>query len=167
VLWREIRRSFTAGNVLMSPDLEARDVARMLALQPHPEGGWYRETWRDERLVEGGRAASSLIYYLLDVGDVSEWHRVDAAEVWHWYAGAPLVLTVSPNGHDAAAHHLGPDLNAGQRPQFVVPQGWWQTATSLGRWTLMGCTVAPAFDFAGFELAPKDWRPTPRLPTHG
>jgi uncharacterized protein len=135
-------------------DLTAADVVRLLELKPHPEGGYFRETWRDERQVDGPRAASTLIYYLLDTGDVSDWHRVDAAEVWHWYAGAPLVITVSANGHDAEAHFLGPDLKARQRPQFVVPQGWWQTATSLGTWT--------GFDFAGFELAPPGWRPTPR-----
>jgi uncharacterized protein len=142
--------------------MSAIDVIRLLDLKPHPEGGYFRETWRDARNVEGGRPASTLIYFLLDVGDVSAWHRVDAAEVWHWYAGAPLVITVSANGHDAEAHHLGPALQVGQRPQFVVPQGWWQTATSLGAWTLVGCTVAPGFDFAGFEMAPPDWRPTPR-----
>jgi uncharacterized protein len=142
--------------------MTAAEVVRLLELKPHPEGGYYRETWRDERKVEGGRAASTLIYYLLDTGDVSDWHRVDAAEVWHWYGGAPLVITVSANGHDAEAHHLGPDLRARQKPQFVVPQGWWQTATSLGAWTLVGCTVAPAFEFSGFEIAPPDWRPTPR-----
>lgn len=87
---------------------------------------------------------------------------MDAAEVWHWYAGAPLVLTISPNGHDASAHRLGPDLLGGERPQLVVPAGHWQTATSLGAWTLVGCTVAPGFRFEGFELAPPDWRPTPR-----
>jgi uncharacterized protein len=142
--------------------LSAAEVIKLLDLKPHPEGGHYRETWRDERLVEGGRAASSLIYFLLGAGDVSDWHRVDAAEVWHWHAGAPLVITVSSNGHDAEAHHIGSDLHARQKPQFVVPQGWWQTATSLGAWTLVGCTVAPAFEFSGFELAPRDWRPTPR-----
>ncbi len=88
--------------------MTAAEIVRLLDLKPHPEGGFYRETWRDTRLVEGGRAASSLIYFLLGTGDVSDWHRVDAAEVWHWYAGAPLVITVSPNGHDAEAHHLGP-----------------------------------------------------------
>jgi uncharacterized protein len=148
-------------------DLTAADVIRLLDLKPHPEGGFFRETWRDTRMVDGNRAASSLIYYLLDTGETSEWHRVDAAEVWHWYAGAPLVITVSSNGHDAEAHHLGPDLRARQRPQVVVPQGWWQTATSLGAWTLAGCTVAPGFDFAGFEMAPPDWRPTPRKPSGG
>ena len=139
-----------------------QEVIRLLDLKPHPEGGWYRETFRDERCDANGRAASSLIYFLLGVGDLSAWHRVDAVEVWHWYAGAPLVLTVSANGHDAEARHLGPDLKAGQRPQLVVPAHWWQTAVSLGAWTLVGCTVAPAFEFAHFEMAPPDWRPVPR-----
>ena len=142
--------------------MDAAGVIRGLGLQPHPEGGHYRETFRDPATDAAGRAASSAIYYLLGVGETSEWHRVDAVEVWHWHAGAPLVLTVSPNGHDASAHRLGPDLAAGQQPQRVVPAGHWQTATSLGSWTLVGCTVAPAFEFAGFELAPPGWRPTPR-----
>jgi uncharacterized protein len=141
--------------------MTANDVIHLLGLKPHPEGGHYAETFRDQG-PEGTRAASTAIYYLLDTGEVSQWHRVDAAETWHWYAGAPLVLTVSPNGHDASACHLGSDLRAGQRPQCVVPAGCWQTATSLGAWTLMGCTVAPGFEFSGFELAPPDWRPTPR-----
>eukprot|EP01037_Dinobryon_pediforme_P032537 gene32537-37523_t len=142
--------------------LSAEEVVRRLDLSPHPEGGYYRETYRDPKVDEAGRSASSLIYFLLGPGDVSAWHRVDAVEVWHWYAGAPLVITVSSNGHDAEAAHLGNDLLAGQRPQFVVPAGWWQTATSLGGWTLVGCTVAPEFDFSRFELAPPDWRPVPR-----
>lgn len=141
--------------------MSAKDIIRLLGLKPHPEGGHYVETFRDQK-PGAARAASTAIYYLLDAGDVSQWHRIDAAEAWHWYAGAPLVLTVSPNGHDASACHLGSDLAAGQRPQFVVPAGWWQTATSLGAWTLVGCTVAPGFEFSGFELAPPDWRPTPR-----
>ena len=140
----------------------ARDIITLLDLKPHPEGGYYRETFRDEALDANGRAASTLIYYLLDTGDVSEWHRVDATEIFHWYAGAPLVITLSPNGHDAEARYLGPDLAAGQRPQLVVPKGWWQTATSLGAWTLVGCSVAPGFEFSGFEMAPEGWRPTPR-----
>jgi len=143
-------------------DLSAAEVVRLLDLAPHPEGGFYRETFRDTAAGPTGRAASTAIYYLLGAGDVSEWHRVDAAEAWHFYAGAPLVITVSPNGHDAEARHLGPALAAGQRPQIVVPAGWWQSATSLGAWTLVGCTVAPGFDFAGFELAPPNWRPVPR-----
>lgn len=142
--------------------MQADEIIRRLGLAPHPEGGHYRETFRDPRQDAEGRSVSTAIYYLLQAGETSEWHRVDAAETWHFYAGAPLVLTVSPDGHDAAAAHLGPDLAAGQRPQIVVPTGHWQTATSLGSWTLVGCTVAPGFDFAGFEMAPPDWRPVPR-----
>jgi len=141
----------------------ALKVVRKLGLKPHPEGGWYRETFRDERTDGNGRACSTSIYYMLEAGETSEWHRVtNAAEVWHWYAGAPLVLTISENGHDASAHRIGPNIEAGEEPQFVVPAGWWQTATSLGEYTLVGCTVAPAFDFAALEMAPGDWRPKPR-----
>lgn len=140
----------------------ADEIVRRLGLVPHPEGGHYRETFRDGRCDEAGRSVGTAIYYLLAAGETSEWHRVDAAEIWHFYAGAPMVLTVSPDGHDASAHRLGPDIAAGQRPQLVVPAGHWQTATSLGAWSLVGCTVAPGFDFAGFEMAPPDWRPVPR-----
>lgn len=140
----------------------AATLIRALDLRPHPEGGHYRETFRDARVDPAGRALSTAILYLLDVGEVSEWHRVDAAELWHWHAGAPLVLTTSPDGHDAEARHLGPDIRAGQMPQLAVQAGVWQTATSLGAWTLVGCTVAPGFTFEGFELAPPDWRPVPR-----
>ena len=146
---------------MIASDLSAAQVVRRLDLEPHPEGGHYRETFRDPIEIDG-RAVSTAIYYLLAQDEFSAWHRIDAAETWHHYAGAPLVLTVSPNGHDAAAHRLGPDLARGERPQLVVPAGQWQTATSLGAWSLMGCTVAPGFTFAGFELAPPDWRPTPR-----
>ena len=141
--------------------LTAEEVIALLELERHPEGGWFRQTFADPH-PEGERHLSTAIYYLLEGHDESAWHRVDAAEAWHFYAGAPLVLTVSPNGHDAEARHLGPALAAGQRPQIVVPAGWWQSATSLGAWTLVGCTVAPGFDFAGFELAPPNWRPVPR-----
>ncbi|MCQ0987285.1 cupin domain-containing protein [Jiella marina] len=141
----------------------ALKIVKSLELKPHPEGGWYRETFRDERVDKDGRSRSTAIYYMLEAGETSEWHRVtDATEVWHWYAGAPLVITVSENGHDASAHRLGPNIEAGEKPQFVVPAGWWQTATSLGEYTLVGCTVSPAFDFQSFEMAQKDWRPTPR-----
>lgn len=131
-------------------------------MQRHPEGGWYVETYR-HTAEDGSRGAVTQIYYLLEVGEVSAWHRVtDATEIFHWYAGAPLVLTLSPNGHDAEAHTLGGDVLGGQKPQVVVPANWWQTAESLGHWTLVGCTVAPAFSFDSFEMAPPDWRPTPR-----
>mgnify|MGYP006280291423 CR=1 FL=1 len=139
----------------------ARSIIAALGLEPHPEGGWYRETWR-AAAAPGERPAGTAIYYLLEAGDHSHWHRIDAAEIWHWYAGGPLSLTLSPDGHDAEAHLLGPEIAAGQRPQLVVPPGWWQTATSMGAWTLAGCTVAPGFSFDRFELAPEDWRPVPR-----
>ena len=135
--------------------LRARDLVAKLYLAPHPEGGWYRQTFIDE--------ASTAIYYLLEAGDCSAWHRVhDRSEVWHHYAGGPLALTVSQNGHDAQAFRLGPNIAMDERPQVVVPPGWWQTAESLGEWTLCGCTVAPAFTFDAFEMAPEGWRPTPR-----
>ena len=131
--------------------LSVVEVINRLGLKPHPEGGHYRETFRDPRSVDG-RSVGTAIYYLLDVGEVSAWHRVDATEIWHFYAGAPMVITISPDGHDACAHRLGPDIAAGQRPQLVVPAGHWQTATSLGEWTLVGCTVAPGYEYRGFAL---------------
>ena len=140
-------------------DLSEREIISLLDLAPHPEGGHYRETFRDGE----GRGHSSAIYYLLGAGECSAWHRVrDAAEVWHYHAGGPLALTVSSNGHDAEAHRLGANLLTGERPQVVVPANWWQTAETLGAWTLVGCTVAPGFTFESFEMAPPDWRPTPR-----
>src|SRR5262245_10070613 len=139
------------------PALSASDVIRLLALEPHPEGGHFRETFRDA--VEGARAASTAIYFLLARGERSHWHRVDAAEVWHYYAGASLELAIAPAvGGPATVLRLGTDLAAGERPQAVVPAGTWQSAATLGDWTLVGCTVAPGFEFSGFELAPKGWR---------
>ena len=145
----------------MTPsELSAADVIRMLDLAPHPEGGHYRETFRDSRSAdaESGRAASTAIYFLLRAGEVSRWHRVDAAEVWHWYAGAPLMLGIA-EGAEKREIRLGTDLLAGERPQAVVPARAWQQAQSLGAWTLVGCTVAPGFEFAGFELAPPGFDP--------
>ena len=141
--------------------MTAAEIIALLGLMPHPEGGHYRETFRSAA-AEGERASSTAIYYLLEAGEVSHWHRVDADEVWLFHAGAPLVLSISPNGHDLSAHHLGANLATGQLPQIVVPKGQWQAAESLGAWTLVSCTVAPGFDFAGFEMAAPDWRPTPR-----
>ena len=141
----------------LTPD----DIIHRLDLQPHPEGGHFRETYRHE--AEGGeRGAVTAIYYLLKAGEMSAWHRIDAVEIWHYYAGAPLALTLSPNGHDLSSHHLGPNLAAGQVPQIAVPPFAWQTAVSLGRWSLVGCTVSPAFEFNSFEMAPPDWKPGPR-----
>ena len=149
-------------SLLQGGGLSASEIIDRLGLQPHPEGGHYRETFRDERSVGDGRSAGTAIYYLLAVGECSEWHRVDAAEIWHFYAGAPLALTLSPNGHDAEALRLGTNLTTGERPQIVVPANHWQTAETLGEWTLVGCTVAPGFEFSGFEMAPAGWRPVPR-----
>ena len=132
-----------------------------LGMQPHPEGGHYVETFRDSPGTDG-RGAVTCIHFLLQAGEVSAWHRVDATEIWHFAAGDPLVLTLSKDGHDADAKYLGSDLTRDQNPHVVIPPHCWQTAETLGRWTLVSCIVAPAFDFAGFELAPKDWRPTPR-----
>jgi predicted cupin superfamily sugar epimerase len=139
--------------------LTATDMVRLLDLKPHPEGGHFRETFRDTRAVEGGRAASTAMYYLLARGERSHWHRTDAAEVWNWYAGAPLRLDIAPETEARERVTLGSDLAAGERPQWVVPAHAWQAAETLGEWTLVGCTVAPGFDFAQFELAPKGWEP--------
>ena len=143
----------------MTGELTAADIIRLLDLKPHPEGGHFRETFRDGRRDEKGRAASTAIYFLLARGERSHWHRVDAVEVWHWYAGAPLALEISQTPARVERVMLGCDLNAGERPQAAVPAHAWQAAQSLGDWTLVGCTVAPGFEFAGFELAPKGWEP--------
>jgi uncharacterized protein len=146
--------------------ITAADVIRLLELKPHPEGGHFRETFRDaclalpSPLVRGGigRAASTAIYFLLARGERSHWHRVDAVEVWHFYAGAPLELDIAQDGRRKSIV-LGGDLTAGERPQAIVPAHAWQAAQSRGDWTLVGCTVAPGFDFAKFELAPQGWEP--------
>lgn len=134
----------------------AAEIIALLDLKPHPEGGHYRETFRDP-LPEGGRSASTAIYFLLARGESSHWHRVDATETWHFHAGAPLELRIADPVERRLV--LGADLMAGERPQGVVPTGAWQAARSLGDWTLVGCTVAPGFDFAGFEMAPEGWSP--------
>jgi len=145
---------------LIAKSLTAADVIRLLDLKPHPEGGHFRETFRDTRVVESNRAASTAIYFLLARGERSRWHRIDAVEVCHWYAGAPLRLDIAPENADRQCVTLGNDLTAGERPQAIVPAGAWQMAESLGDWTLVGCTVAPGFEFAKFELAPDGWEPS-------
>ncbi len=132
--------------------MTADQVIAALGLEPHPEGGWYRETFRDARCDAHGRACSTAIYYLLRAGERSAWHRVDAAELWHFHAGDPLRLRLKTDGEGEREILLGADLLAGQRPQGVVPAGVWQAAEPLGAWTLVGCTVAPGFTFEGFEL---------------
>jgi predicted cupin superfamily sugar epimerase len=142
--------------------MTAAEIIAMLGMKRHPEGGWYVETFRDNS-GSGPRGNSTAIYFLLEADDVSAWHRVrDAAEVWHHYAGSPLALMTYEEGGPVVTKMLGTDLAAGQRPQAVVPPNWWQTARSLGDWTLVGCTVAPGFDFAAFELAPAGWQPKAR-----
>jgi predicted cupin superfamily sugar epimerase len=136
--------------------LTSADVIRLLDLKPHPEGGHFRESFRD---VGDGRAASTAIYFLLARGERSHWHRIDAVEVWHWYGGAPLALEIAEASGRIERITLGCDLAAGERPQAVVPAQAWQAAQTPGDWTLCGCTVAPGFEFTGFELAPKGWQP--------
>jgi predicted cupin superfamily sugar epimerase len=138
---------------------EATQVIDALGLQRHPEGGWYVETWRAPA-AGNERPAGSAILYLLAEGERSHWHRVDAAEVWQFAAGAPLELRTWRDGDDrVSTDRLGGDVVDGDRPQVVVPAGAWQAARSLGPWTLVGCVVAPAFSFDGFELAPDGWAP--------
>lgn len=139
--------------------LSAEQVITLLEMQPHPEGGYYAETFRDEVTDTDGRAASTLIYFLLPEGILSRWHKVDAVETWHFYAGSPLELSISVDGIEKSVITLGTDLMDGQRPQGIVPRDIWQQARSLGAWTLVGCTVAPGFQFEGFEMAPQGWEP--------
>jgi len=136
----------------------AADIIARLELKPHPEGGHYRETFRDAQVDANGRSLSTAIYFLLARGERSRWHRIDAVEIWHYYAGSTLILQIADNG-DQRSVRLGPDLAADEVPQAIVPARAWQAAESTGDWTLVGCTVAPGFDFAKFELAPKGWMP--------
>ena len=141
---------------------EAKAVIEELRLSPHPEGGWYRETWRAPA-PEGERAAATAIYFLLESHQRSQWHKVDASEVWSWHAGDPLLLEASCGDHGPVREvRLGPDILGGDVPQHVIAPGDWQAAAPLpGPWgyTLVSCVVAPAFEFRGFELAPEGWRP--------
>jgi len=139
---------------------DAERIVAELGLAAHPEGGYFAEMWR-AATGSSERSAGSAIYYLLRAGQRSAWHRIDAAEIWHFYAGHPLELRVAPGSgrHAASRLVLGPDVLRGQRPQLVVPAGDWQSAATLGDWTLVGCTVAPAFEYEGFVLAPPGWEP--------
>lgn len=144
----------------------AAEIIARLELQPHPEGGHYRETFRDPRVDASGRALSTAIYFLLARGARSHWHRIDAVEIWHYYAGGALILQIA-DSTGLRSVRLGADLTAGEVPQAIVPPGAWQSAETSGDWTLVGCTVAPGFDFAKFELAPKGWKPaaSPQTPS--
>lgn len=145
--------------------MTADDIIKELNLAPHPEGGWFKETYRHVN-PDGGRGTSTAIFYLLKVSEKSHWHRVvDADEVWHWYAGCPLILRSSVDGVSEKTHILGADFAQGQLPQAVIEANVWQAAEPVANrtedddWVLVGCTVAPAFDFAKFEMAPPDWKP--------
>ena len=136
----------------MSGSLTADEVIRLLQLEAHPEGGYYRETFRDSKKI-GERSASTAIYFLLKQGEISRWHRIDSVEVWHWYGGDPIRLQIRDADGPVETVLLGNDLVKSERPQAIVPAHAWQTAETLGAWTLVGCTVAPGFVFAGFLLA--------------
>jgi len=142
----------------MAPPKEAAAIIARLGLKPHPEGGHYRETFRDEAVDADGRSRSTAIYFLLARGERSHWHRIDAVEVWHYHAGASLTLQIADDGGRRSVK-LGADLTSGEEPHAIVPPHAWQAAESNGDWTLVGCTVAPGFEFAKFELAPKGWEP--------
>lgn len=135
---------------------DAASLIETLGLQPHPEGGWYSETWREGE----GRGHATAIYFLLEAGQRSHWHRVDAAEMWMFHAGTPLTLLIAPDeAGPVESIAVGPDPRDSHRPQAIVPKGWWQAAEAGAGWALVSCVVAPGFEFAGFELAPPDWRP--------
>ena len=142
--------------------MTADEIIAHLGMKPHPEGGHYVETFRapGPHHEESGRSSGTAIYFLLKAGERSHWHRVDAVETWHYYAGAPLVLEIAADESGPIRRmKLGPDIAMGERPQGVVATGHWQAAESLGDWTLVGCTVAPGFEFANLEMAPRDWSP--------
>ena len=141
-----------------APRLSAAEIIARLQLAPHPEGGHFRETFRDSRCDAHGRSASTAIYFLLARGERSHWHRVDAVETWHYYAGDALTLRVADE-NGVRVLRVGANLTADEVPQAIVPAHAWQAAESTGDWTLVGCTVAPGFEFAHFELAPSGWTP--------
>jgi uncharacterized protein len=136
---------------------DAHRIIAHLNLARHPEGGWYRQTW----VADGpGRAVGTAIYFLLEAGEGSHWHRVDAVEIWHFHAGAPLILSLAAtDGGPVQEVMLGPDVLGGHVPQGIVPKDWWQAARSTGDWSLVSCTVSPGFRFDGFTLAPPGWVP--------
>lgn len=139
--------------------MDAQKIITELGLSPHPEGGWYRETWRAEA-DNGNRAGATAIWFLLDAGQRSHWHRIDATEIWLWHAGAPLALMTAPGDSKPVREvRLGGDVLAGERPQHVVAAHHWQTAEAREGWALVSCVVSPAFEFSGFELAPPGWNP--------
>ena len=138
--------------------MTAEAIIERLGMQPHPEGGHFVETYRDHA-ADGGRGTVTCIHFLLRAGETSAWHRVDATEIWHFAAGDPLELLLAPDARMPRAHRLGSDILSGDAAHVVVPPDCWQSARSLGAWTLASCIVAPAFTFEGYELAPRGWQP--------
>lgn len=139
---------------------DAGAMIEALALSPHPEGGWYRETWRADPGGDG-RARGTAILFLLEAHQRSHWHRVDGDEYWFWHGGSPLTLSIAVEGAAIRHERLGMNIAAGERPQALVPAHAWQAASPVEGWTLVGCTVVPGFEFAGFDLAPPGWSPPP------
>ena len=144
---------------MTAPMVTAAEVVDALGMSPHPEGGWYVETWRAAAPPGGGRPSGSAILYVLARGERSHWHAVDAAEIWQWSAVEPLELSVWVEGGAVVIHRLGGRVTDGEVAQVVVPAGAWQAARPLGDWALAGCIVTPAFEFGGFRLAPEGWEP--------
>lgn len=140
-------------------DMTPKAIIETLGLKPHPEGGWYRETWR-AAAPPGERASATAIFFLLEAGERSHWHRVDAAELWLWHAGETLTLSMAPDENSPVSTvTLGPDVTEGHVPQALVPPGQWQMAMPDRGWVLVSCVVSPGFEFSGWELAPEDWEP--------
>jgi predicted cupin superfamily sugar epimerase len=141
-------------------DPVAKSLIATLKLEPHPEGGWFRQTWRAEA-ADGERATATAIHFLLESHQSSHWHRVDAAELWMWHSGSPIALMIAPDdGGPVTRRILGGDVLAGQAPQVLVPKLYWQAAVPLEGWSLVSCVVSPGFEYSGFELAPEGWRPS-------
>lgn len=137
---------------------DATSLIQGLGLARHPEGGWYRETWRAPALA-GGRSAGTSILFLLEAGQRSHWHRVDAAELWIYQAGTPPLLSLADDAGRVTTQALGIDLAAGQQPQCLVQPHQWQATQAGAGWCLVACVVVPGFQFEGFELAPPSWSP--------
>jgi len=146
----------------MTADLTGDNIIRILGLEPHIEGGHFREIYRDAP-ADGSRGVMTSIYFLLRAGERSSWHRVDAPEIWCYHSGSPLEVAIWSDGQSVKKFRLGSDLLGGERPQVTVPAGAWQAAKIFGDWSLVGCVVAPAFEYSGFEMAPDGWSPTPHL----
>lgn len=138
---------------------DARALIDRLGLSPHPEGGWYRETWRAPA-APGARACATAIHFLLEKGQRSHWHKVDATEIWLWHGGSPLTLLTAPDDTGPVTTQiLGSDPLAGQVPQHVIAPHHWQATEARDGWGLVSCIVSPGFDFEGFTLAPPGWSP--------